>query len=478
MTNSTTNASGPPTPSHPVHGVLAELAASVEALAGLADPTVAGRLDGADAAGAVREALMLAGRLSAVAARLVPVVEADGWWALDGGGGSITSWVAATGRLSHGQARRMVTLGRAFRDDLPIAAGAAVEGVIGLESAHALASVTTTPARRSALSASAEDCGEEFLVDHARELPVGRLRMLARRWAARADPAADERGYREADEREFLDLADTTDGCHLAGFLTTEHGHALRAALDAMTKRTAEHAGQPAGRKRARALTNLVRTVLDRDLTGATGAHRPHITAVVDFETLTRAVATRRPGQLTRTVGEGLDAGGDGAEAAAALGAAAGAGRSEGGERASTVAVVGDTERFGVAELIGTGPIPDSVLARLACDSQITRVVFGPQSQVLNVGRTERTYGGHKRRAIIARDLHCRYPGCDAPPAMSEIHHVEHWVRDSGETNVETGCLLCWAHHESVHDAGIEIRRDDGGRWRFTDRHGQPLRAP
>ncbi len=140
--------------------------------------------------------------------------------------------------------------------------------------------------------------------------------------------------------------------------------------------------------------------------------------------------------------------------------------------------MVGDVERFGVAELIGTGPIPDSVLARLACDSQITRVVFGPESQVLNVGRTERTYSGHKRRAIIARDLHCRYPGCDAPPAMSEIHHIEHWVRDTGETNVATGVLLCWAHHGHVHDAGIEIRRDDDGRWKFTDRHGHPLRAP
>jgi len=136
-----------------------------------------------------------------------------------------------------------------------------------------------------------------------------------------------------------------------------------------------------------------------------------------------------------------------------------------------------DVERFGVAELVGTGPIPDTVLARLVCDSAITRVVFGPQSQILNVGRAERTYSGAKRRAIIARDRHCQYPGCDAPPALSEVHHTQHWHRDHGTTDVHTGCLLCWHHHEIVHDRGIEITHHPTGQWTFTDRHGQPLRT-
>ena len=113
---------------------------------------------------------------------------------------------------------------------------------------------------------------------------------------------------------------------------------------------------------------------------------------------------------------------------------------------------MGDVERFAVAELVGTGPIPDTVLARLACDSAITRVVFGPDSQILNVGRAERTYTGAKRRAIIARDRHCQHPGCDAPPAMSEIHHTHHWHRDHGTTDAHTGILLCWHHHDIVHD--------------------------
>ncbi|WP_028049110.1 HNH endonuclease signature motif containing protein [Cellulomonas sp. URHD0024] len=523
-------------------------------------------------------ALALAGRLSAVAARAMPIVEADGWWSLEGAR-SVTTWVAANGRVSHGQAARLVRLGRALRDDLPVTAVEAVSGEVSIEAAHVLATVTTTPARKAALAASAQDCGEAFLVEHARELSVGQLRVLARRWASHADPDADERGYREASAREFLDLANTTDGWHLSGFLSTDHGHALTAALEAMAGRSADQAGQPAGRRRATALNNVVRTVLDRDLTGATGDHRPQLTVVTDLATLNRALArevtdrvTARPsgcsecsgrsdGESTAiafdscsssetTRGSGRDArapedgplkalrsssprpassemayddpaqrmdvdsrhrpdvhsplgcdvhsplGCDvhsplGCDVHSPLGCDVdsppgwdAADPPHGREADSPVVIdvdrdggqrVVDIERFSVAELIGTGPIPDSVLARLACDSQITRVVFGADSVVLNVGRAERTYTGAKRRAIIARDRFCQFPGCSAPPAMSEVHHTDHWLRDRGETNVQTGALICWHHHQVVHDRGIEVCRGAGGRWRFVDRHGRDL---
>ncbi|WP_456826850.1 hypothetical protein, partial [Cellulomonas sp. P5_E12] len=78
----------------PVAVALAALRSAVEALAVASDPsTPAGRLEGEAAAEVVREALAVAGRLSAIAARMVPVVEADGWWTLDGAR-SITTWLA------------------------------------------------------------------------------------------------------------------------------------------------------------------------------------------------------------------------------------------------------------------------------------------------------------------------------------------------------------------------------------------------
>ncbi|MET0788871.1 MAG: DUF222 domain-containing protein [Cellulomonas sp.] len=446
-----------------------ELSAMIDALAATSDPTSPDRLDGEVAAQVVREALAAAGRLEAIAARTVPVVEADGWWALDGAR-SITTWVAAQGRVGHGQAKSLVTLGRAFREVLPATATDAVAGTVSVQAAHAIAAVANTDDRRATLAESADECGEEFLLKFARVLPVSQFRVLTRRWAAYADPGADDRGYRESTDREFLNVSQTMDGCHLRGFLTTEHGHALQAALDAVMTKSADSAGEPAARRRAGALMNLVRLVLDRDLTGATGTHRPHITAVVDLETLNRALH-RAPGCGTAGTG---DAGTGRATGSTDQSGVHGA---DAGAAPRPPSPLGDVDRFAVAELVGTGPIPDTVLARLVCDSAVTRVVFGAQSQVLDVGRTERTYTGAKRRAIVARDGHCQFPGCDGPPAMSEVHHTEHWHRDGGSTDVATGVLLCWHHHEAVHDRGIEIARSDAGRWKFTDRHGHPLRT-
>ena len=506
-----------PSPSGAVQDALLSLAAAVDRLASLTDPSAAARVEGAEAASVVIGALALAGRLSAVAARTLPVVEADGWWSLEGAR-SITSWVAAGGRVSHGQAARLVGLGRALRDDLPRTAVDAVSGAVCIEAAHVLATVANTPARAAALAGSAQDCGEEFLVEHARELSIGQLRVLARRWANYADPDADERGYREASDREFLDLANTLDGWHLTGFLTTEHGHALTAALDAVTGRSADQAGQPAGRRRATALNNLVRTVLDRDLTAATGDHRPQVTVVTDLATLHRALGGEVSGHTSSTaarparplgsqlagdrrVGSGGSRrpppsdsshrpGGagasdcpeeppeDGRRAGRPPLAAGPPPSSDVGKPLAPLEPCADVERFAVAELVGTGPIPDSVLARLACDSQITRVVFGAGSVVLNAGRAERTYTGAKRRAIIARDGLCRFPGCAAPPGMSEVHHTDHWVRDQGETDVHTGVLICWYHHELIHARRIEVRRCHDGRWQFVDAHGREMVVP
>ena len=121
-------------------------------------------------------------------------------------------------------------------------------------------------------------------------------------------------------------------------------------------------------------------------------------------------------------------------------------------------------------------PIPRVVLDRVACTAGINRVIFGPHSEVIDVGRAERCFTGPSRDAIIARDKHCRYPGCTAPPVLCDCHHTKQWVRDHGTTNVTDGVLLCTFHHQSVHNKGIEIeRRRD--RWLFTDRHGREITA-
>jgi len=428
------------------------------------------RLDGPQAAATLLRIDGLAGRLTAVAASLVPTVEADGWWAV-GGARSSVAWLAGAGRMSFTRARSLVSTGRAMRDDLPTAAQAAINGSLPLDHLQILARRTvTSPLRRQALDDATSGCGERFLLAQADLLGAEQYTTLVRRWASAADPEADERGYAEATEREFLQLSTTTCGVHLAGFLTTDHGAAVRAALGAVMRPPSGSAPRTTTQRRAHGLVDLARLTLDHGLLGTGAAVRPHISCVVDLDTLRRAidcdpfdrgsVGAARPGMNPSGTSQ--------------------SGTSSSGGRQSRVVgphlpPVADIERFAVAELLGSGPVPPSVLARLACDSEITRIVFGPESQVIDAGRAERTFSGARRRAIIARDQTCRYPGCDAPPALGELHHIDHWARDGGRTDTNAGILLCWHHHAVIHRRGIEISRAPSGGWAFTDRAGAEL---
>ncbi|HEY0117557.1 MAG TPA: DUF222 domain-containing protein [Cellulomonas sp.] len=430
-------------------------------------------LDGWTALGALLAVEKLVGRLSGVGARLLARVEGDGLWATRGGR-SVTDWLAVSAGLPYARARERVQLSRALRDHLPATAEAVLTGEVPVAQAQALAKyAVTTQARQQAMSAPADQCGEKFLLAHAKEQTADGYRRLVQRWSAATDPEADERGYRGASDREFVALSPTTGGVHLAGFLTTEHGAVVATMLESVTGPPAAGDERTAQQRRATALVDAARLVLDQGLTGTGAAVRPHITVAVDFDTFRRVLEGPARDEPAASFGTR-----DRAGALFGTGTAPGASFVPPGPRTSgsgclfRLAPVADVERFAVGEIVGTGPIPSSVLARLACDSEISRVVFGPDSQVINVGRAERTFSGPRRRAIIARDQTCRYPGCHAPPALGELHHLQWWARDGGETDVNAGILLCWYHHDLVHTLRIEIRRSPTGGWQFLTRHG------
>jgi Domain of unknown function (DUF222) len=80
---------------------------------------------------------------------------------------------------------------------------------------------------------------------------------------------------------------------------------------------------------------------------------------------------------------------------------------------------------------------------------------------ILNVGREHRLFTARQRTALAVRDGGCRFPGCQKPPSWTEAHHVEHWVRDRGKTDIANGLLLCRYHHMLIHNNGWEVRRGD-----------------
>jgi hypothetical protein len=108
-------------------------------------------------------------------------------------------------------------------------------------------------------------------------------------------------------------------------------------------------------------------------------------------------------------------------------------------------------------------PISSKTIERLACDSSIARILLDSESTVIDVGRSKRVVSEPARRALTARDRHCRWPGCDRPASRSAAHHVVHWIH-GGTTDLDNLILLCHRHHWMVHEGKWQIVRDDGGR--------------
>lgn len=102
---------------------------------------------------------------------------------------------------------------------------------------------------------------------------------------------------------------------------------------------------------------------------------------------------------------------------------------------------------------------------QLACDADIHRIITGPGSEVLDLGRSQRTVSVAQRRALTARDRGCI--GCSAPPAWTDAHHIRHWSQ-GGPTDLQNLVLLCRACHTSVHHRGWKIGRKPDGRHTVT----------
>jgi len=106
----------------------------------------------------------------------------------------------------------------------------------------------------------------------------------------------------------------------------------------------------------------------------------------------------------------------------------------------------------GISETVNGTHLTVDEIRRISCDASLTRVVFGPGSQPLDVGRTKRLVTPALRVAIMARDLHCVFPTCDRPERWCDVHHIIPWLV-GGTTEIENLVLLCRHHHTLVHQA-------------------------
>jgi hypothetical protein len=267
---------------------------------------------------------------------------------------------------------------------------------------------------------------EEALVEAAKRLPAPQLHAAVSHWKRQLDW---EQGLRDAErlrEHRRLKVTTTLLGMvRMEGELDPETGEVVLTAL-----RDCEHARRRANRhdgtdaptntqRRVDALGEICRQWLNGTDRPTVGGERPHLTVTVSVDALV-----------------------------ASQGAA--------------------------GELDHVGPVPAEVARRVGCDAGIRRVVLSPSSEPLDVGRKTPVIPAGMRRAVIVRDRHCRFPGCDRPHTWCDAHHVVHWA-DGGPTALSNLVLLCRRHHRMVHEAGPFRVAIQDGRPVFSGPDGMPM---
>ncbi len=315
----------------------------------------------------------------------------------------------------------------------PEVAAAVTDGSIGLEQAEVIAKLAATgsPAQRAALAAG----GREELMEAARTQDAGTLAITAARWAATVDPVKHDADHEAQRRKRYLSVLTSPTGTAVRGLLDNMAGHRLRLALEAATTRPAADDDRDPGQRAADALDTIAIGVLSSPDTKP-GAHvPPHVSLIMDVETIVSSRALRDRQRAARTEGRALEP------------------QVGGG--------------YPPVTLEDGTPVPISEAAVALCDCAVTRVGIDADGVPMDLGRTQRLFTGEIRRAILARDRECAWPTCHMPARWTQIHHLKWWGRDNGSTSVDDGAPFCNYHHHEVHSRDLHITRitdrtDDG----------------
>ncbi|MDH6182019.1 hypothetical protein M2152_002201 [Microbacteriaceae bacterium SG_E_30_P1] len=82
------------------------------------------------------------------------------------------------------------------------------------------------------------------------------------------------------------------------------------------------------------------------------------------------------------------------------------------------------------------------------CTSGVIPIAFRG-TQAVEAGATRRLHCSADRAALAAQWGGCAVPGCDRPPAMTEVHHMQAW--NGRNTTLKNGIPLCRFHHHELH---------------------------
>jgi len=119
----------------------------------------------------------------------------------------------------------------------------------------------------------------------------------------------------------------------------------------------------------------------------------------------------------------------------------------------------------GVAATGGGSLLPMREVIRLASQAHHYLVIYDKHTrQPLYCGRAKRFATPGQRIVLHALERGCTRPGCTAPAYWCQVHHVDDWVADNGETNINDLTLACGPDNRLVEDGGWTTRKRNDGR--------------
>jgi hypothetical protein len=125
----------------------------------------------------------------------------------------------------------------------------------------------------------------------------------------------------------------------------------------------------------------------------------------------------------------------------------------------------------GEATLEGGPDVCAETVRRLLCDGRFQFVKENANGEPIAIGRTSRFATWAQRRAMMRRDLGCRFPGCGRTRWLN-AHHIKYWEL-GGETDLYNLITTCVFHHHLVHEGGWTISGDPNSEVRFTSPYGR-----
>ncbi|MGO1257199.1 HNH endonuclease signature motif containing protein, partial [Microbacterium gubbeenense] len=79
-----------------------------------------------------------------------------------------------------------------------------------------------------------------------------------------------------------------------------------------------------------------------------------------------------------------------------------------------------------------------------------------------------------QKRALLARDMTCRIPGCETTARKCDIDHGHDYAL-GGRTSLDNLESLCPGHHQMKHQTGWRVRQKAGGVVEFTTPLGRTV---